>query len=60
MYFASTSLKTTHVGKCARHTLEKYYYIGCFLVPFVYEDENGVMQVGQRVFLTMVKPSYGP
>lgn len=56
MYFASTSLKTTHVGKCARHTLGKYYYIGCFLVPFFYEDENGIMHIGQAEQLRIVPP----
>lgn len=56
MYFATTSLKTAHMGKCVRHTLEKYYYIGCFLVPFFYEDENGVFQVGQAEQLRIVPP----
>ena len=56
MYFASTSLKTSHMGKCVRHTLGKYYYIGCILVPFVYEDENGVLQVGQAEQLRIVPP----
>ena len=56
LYFASTSLKTSHTGKCVRHTLGKYYYIGCILVPFVYEDENGVLQVGQAEQLRIVPP----
>jgi AraC-like DNA-binding protein len=56
VYFASTSLKTSHVGKCIRHTLGKYYYIGCILVPFVYEDEHGILQVGQAEQLRIVPP----
>ena len=39
-----------------QHTLEKYYYIGCFLVPFVYEDENGTMRYGQAEQLRIVPP----
>lgn len=58
MYFASTSLQTSHIGKCVRHTLGKYYYIGCILVPFVYEDENGILQTGQAEQLRIVPPGH--
>lgn len=56
MYFASTSLQTSQVGSCARHTLGKYYYIGCILVPFFYEDEFGNTQLGKAEQLRIVPP----
>lgn len=56
MYFASCSIKTSHIGSCVRHTLGKYYYVGCILVPFFYEDENGNIQLGQAEQLRIVPP----
>ena len=56
MYFASASLKTSHTGSCVRHTLGKYYYIGCINVPFFYEDEHGQIQFGQTEQLRIVPP----
>lgn len=56
MYFASTSIKTSHIGSCVRHTLGKYYYVGCILVPFFYENENGFIHLGQAEQLRIVPP----
>lgn len=56
MWFASSIPKTVHTGRIARHVLPKYYYIGCYLVPFFYEDELGKYQVGQAEQLRIVPP----